>query len=381
MPNHSIVVDTSVEQRDIKDTKQLPFYNLIEENDDYSDVYEEDGKKYLLTVQTLDSRSSIRGLKVIQMMPIDELFAKVNQMKDVAFILLIASGTVSIAAIYFISLRMTKRLMEFARQIKTMDIEKLTTTIEIRGNDEIGQLSHHFQQMIVRINQLIKEVYQADILKKEFELYALQAQINPHYLFNTLNAIRGSLLEKGDRENAEIIKLLALSFRKVLSKPSELNGVGEELEVVDTFLKIQVFRFGSRLRYSIDVPPDFLQLAIPRLSLQTLIENTIVHALEQSIGVTEVTITAERYDDQQVRITVSDNGPGLSGERLQEILAWINEDSEIARSNRVGLRNIHQRLQRTYGGSYGLQIESVQGQGTQVSIIIPDNTYEGGDIS
>nr|WP_272914984.1 sensor histidine kinase [Paenibacillus dendrobii] len=298
-------------------------------------------------------------------------------MKNVALILLLVSGSVSILASYFISRRMTKRLMQFARQIKTIDIEKLATTVEIRGNDEIGQLSHHFQQMMHRINQLVKEVYQADILRKEIELYALQTQINPHYLFNTLNAIRGSLLEKGDRENAEIIKLLALSFRKVLNKPAKSHALAEELEIVETFLKIQVFRFERRLRYRIDIPESLLQMEVPRLCLQTLVENTIVHVLEQSLGTTEVSITTNQ-SQHDIQITVMDNGPGLSPDQVRDIVVQFHEDSDLAREKHVGLRNIHQRLQKMYGEPYGLQFVSIEGQGTLVSILLPAYLPKGG---
>ncbi|WP_195574487.1 cache domain-containing sensor histidine kinase [Paenibacillus sp. 1001270B_150601_E10] len=387
LPNGSVILDTGVPNPYQSKVMDLPFYDRIAKESLYSELYKDDNdEEYLLTAKTLGSRSSISGLKVIQLMPMDQMMGKVDQMKKLALLLLVISSIVSVIITFLISMSLTKRLMRFSSQMKTIDMENLTPTMEIKGRDEIAQLSEQFQQMMVRIHQLVHEVYVSDIARKElelsnreYELYALQAQINPHYLFNTLNAIRGSLLEKGDRENAEMIKLLAQSFRRVLHNPSEMILLSEDLEIVDAYLRIQVYRFGERLKYEIEVPRQLLSVSIPRLSLQTLIENTINHALERTEGGIQITIRAYKESERCVCITVVDNGPGITRERLADIESLMNDRTTTVKSKHVGLRNLHQRLQHMYGKDYGIRLESVEGLGTRVSLLLPTTADKEGD--
>lgn len=387
LPNGSVILDTGVPNPYQSKVMDLPFYDRIAKESLYSELYKDDNdEEFLLTAKTLGSRSSVSGLKVIQLMPMDQMMGKVDQMKNLALLLLVISSIVSVIITFLISMSLTKRLMRFSSQMKTIDMENLTPTMEIKGRDEIAQLSEQFQQMMVRIHQLVNEVYVSDIARKElelsnreYELYALQAQINPHYLFNTLNAIRGSLLEKGDRENAEMIKLLAQSFRRVLHNPSEMILLSEDLEIVDAYLRIQVYRFGERLKYKIEVPQQLLNVSIPRLSLQTLIENTINHALERTEGEIQIAIRAYKETECCVCITVVDNGPGITRERLAEIESLMNDRTTTVKSKHVGLRNLHQRLQHMYGQDYGIRLESVKGLGTRVSLLLPTTADKEGD--
>lgn len=383
LPDGSIVFDTHQPYRGYSKIDELSFYEQIKSVNEYSALYPEEDQNYLLTSKMLDDRNSVRGLKVIQLMPMDQMMVKVEQIKKLAIMLLIVCSIVSIIVTYLISMSLTKRLMKFSRQMKTIDMENMTSTMEINGRDEIAHLSRQFEQMMSRIHQLVHEVYVSDISRKElelrnkeYELYVLQAQINPHYLFNTLNAIRGSLLEKGDKENAEIIKLLAQSFRRVLNNPSEMTYLEDELDIVDAYLRIQVFRFGSRLQYHIDVPEMFYRVEIPRLSMQTLVENAIIHALEQAEGVITIKISGYVQSAQCVCITLEDDGPGISRSRLDEIVTRMNDSSELVKSKHIGLRNIHQRVQMMYGHEYGLRIESNERQGTQVSLCLPYTSHE-----
>ncbi|MCQ6561191.1 sensor histidine kinase [Paenibacillus mendelii] len=367
------------------------FYDEMKKNSSLSSfIYNQEGNAFLLTSKSLESRGSVRGLTIVQLTPLDQMMVKVNEMKRQAVVLFIIAMLSSILLIYLISIRLTGRLTQLAKRMRTVNADNVQTLthLQVSGNDEIGQLCRNYNDMMDRINQLITEVYESELNRKELklrnresELYALQTQINPHYLFNTLNAICGSLLENGDKANAEIVKLLARSFRNVLNRAGHLIDLKEEMDIVETYLRIQAFRFGERLVYEVDIPEELADCKIPRLSLQTIVENMIVHVLEKVERVTVVVIHARVMEGNQCLLTVEDNGPGMLPEQLRGVIEGMNIASDLTVTKHIGLRNVHQRLRQMYGAPYGLQLESGPEWGTRVSILLPLNTdSEGGVI-
>jgi len=336
-----------------------------------------DGKEYLLTTQRLDSRSSIKGIQVASLIPLNELEARSKTLLTTTIILCSLTLIVFMIVNFFVSGRITRRLRKLSARMRQTDMDRLQPIEGVKGNDEVSSLSHVFNGMVIRMQRLIREVYESELVAKELqlktkeaELYALQTQINPHYLYNTLNAIRGNLLEKGDRANAEIVSLLAKSFRQVLGKSGRMVSLEEEINVVETYLKIQSFRYSDRLSYRIDVPDSFRELQIPKLSLQTMIENAVVHGLEQNESATLVTISAERIGEETLQLCVSDNGPGMTPERLAEVRKRLADSVQPSGQQHIGLLNVHQRLQ-SFGPLYGVRLESEPGQGVQAFLCIP----------
>lgn len=374
----SIVMD-SHNRNKFGDNLHLQWFAKELEGRDAGSVFvEDDERSYLLVYQTLQTRSSVRGMKVMSLIPADSLQANANELKRVAILLLVIAVLVTMIVIYIISQRLTKGLMALASGMKSVNMEELKPIAEIKGNDEVSALGIIFNNMIVRMSRLITDVYQSELSNKELELktreselYALQTQINPHYLYNTLNAIRGNLLEKGDKQNAEMVKLLAQSFRNVLNKGGQMITLHEELDIINTYLKIQSFRFAERLEYTIHISKELQHYKIPRLSLQTLVENAIVHALEKNEEQTVIAVRENIAGVGTYSIIVEDNGPGMSPERLAEVRARLDEQSGVPDEKHIGLRNIHQRLQHIYGAEYGLRVESEAGIGTKVTMLLP----------
>ncbi|WP_169082390.1 sensor histidine kinase [Paenibacillus sp. PL91] len=381
LPNGQVVMDSFLNNKAPIRIQDYDFYKQIEQANEGKVVYvKENNERYLLTVKSLDTRSSVRGLKAIVLTPTGELTSKVNEMKRIAIILLVSSIIIAVIMMYTISSKLTKRLMLLAAKMRTDNITQSYSQIALTGNDEISQLGLIYNQMILRNSLLIKEVYEFEFNKKELELkakeselYALQTQINPHYLFNTLNAIRGNLLKKGDKENANIIKLLAQSFRNLLGKSGSVVRLEEEIGIVDTYLRIQSYRFGGRLQYHIHIPKEHSAYQLPRLSLQTLVENAIIHALEKNEDDTLIYIESQVIDNQHYHIVVRDNGSGISPLALEKIRQQLN-DSSMEHERNIGLRNVHQRLTQMYGPEYGLTIHSEEGRGTCVTLMIPLKT-------
>ncbi|SDD24510.1 Histidine kinase-, DNA gyrase B-, and HSP90-like ATPase [Paenibacillus sp. UNCCL117] len=341
-------------------------------------VVREDGKEYWAAERTLQSRNSVRGIRIVSLTPLNQLAMGAREMRATALLLLLVAIGLFVIVNYLITSGLTRRLIGLSVKMRKTDIENLQPIEAVEGNDEVSQLGRRFNEMVGRMQRLITEVYESKLERQELELrtkesqlYALQTQVNPHYLFNTLNAIRGNLLEKGDRENAEIVTLLARSFRNVLGKSGQMVTLAEELDIVETYLKIQAFRFADRLSYSLAVPRPLHRIGVPKLSLQTLVENAIVHALEPSAGSIHIAIRAVLGRESGFTLTVEDNGPGIAPEQLAAIRERLDAPDQPEDAYRIGLRNVHQRLRQSFGPAYGLRVESEAGQGARLSLILP----------
>lgn len=341
-------------------------------------VVRTDNREYLLASRILHSRNSVDGMRIISLTPLNELMEGTREIRSTALLLFLGALVLFVIANYMISSRLTRRLIELSVIMRKTDMDNLQTIKHIKGRDEVSQLSSMFNDMVQRMQRLILEVYEHELGRKEMELrtkeselYALQTQVNPHYLFNTLNAIRGNLLEKGDQENADIVTLLAKSFRNVLGKSGRMLTVAEELDIVETYLKIQAFRFSDRLRYVIDVPRPLHRMKLPKLSLQTIVENAIVHGLEPSDKETTIAIRAELYDEGRFGLLVEDDGPGITGDRLAAIRERLQSAEQPDDSLHIGMRNVHQRLRQSFGAEYGLVLTSVEGEGTTIVLNLP----------
>jgi two-component system sensor histidine kinase YesM len=243
------------------------------------------------------------------------------------------------------------------------------------GNDEIGTLIKAFNQMVVKIRNLIHDVYEAKIEqsrikleKKEAELNALQSQMNPHFLYNTLESIRMRSVEKGEKETAEMIKRLTRSFQRMIRYRQEWVTVAEELNYIKDFLTIQQYRFGPEFQYTMEIDPAILEWKIPKLLIQPFVENACLHGIEGNdrFGKVEIAI---RATGKKLHCMVKDNGVGMTAQKLRNL--WADIKAEESRAENIAIRNIYQRLSLYYGEDFDLMIESAEKQGTTITLIIP----------
>lgn len=383
MPNGNIVLQRLLGEPVPALASGYWFYGDLRDVND-SKVVRHNKQDYLLTNRTLDSRSSVMNMQIVSLLPLNELVKQTQDIRTTAILLFVLTLLVFLIVNYITAAGLTKRLRQLSAKLRSTDMDHLQPIAVVRGRDEVSHLGHMFNGMVLRMQRLIGEVFESELARKELalktkesELYALQTQINPHYLYNTLNAIRGNLLENGDRHNAEIISLLARSFRHVLGKSSRLIPISEELVIVGTYLRIQSFRFSDRLTYRIELDADLQRYMIPKLALQILVENAIVHALEPNPGSTCISIRGWQVDDTQVRLLVEDDGPDIPPERLEAIRLRLLEEEAGAEqaddSSHIGLANVHNRL-RSFGEAYGVSLESRPGRGTTVSLLLPTHS-------
>ena len=252
------------------------------------------------------------------------------------------------------------------------------------GNDEIGELIHHYNDTSARLRQLIDDVYQLGAQKESLELERvraelkyLQAQVDPHFLFNTLNALLVMSAKNHYDEITPVIRSLAKILRRMADTSDDLVPLSVELDFTRMYLEIMRFRFGEKLDYRIRAVDDIAQVPLPQMSIQALAENACKHGIEHSeTGQGFISIEV-RSDGGAVLITVHDNGTGIDPERLADIRQNLSERK--AQSGNIGLANISRRLALYYAGAAQLTIESEPGSGATVTMRIP-SAPAGGEV-
>ena len=239
-------------------------------------------------------------------------------------------------------------------------------------NYMLGRIQHLLQEQENYISQLKEEKKRADIeqeLKRRAELRALQAQINPHFLYNTLDSIRWKAEKAGAADISQMTTALATLFRVGLSRGQEIIPVAQEARHVESYLMIQKQRYSDRLTYSVDFQPEILSLYTVKLILQPLVENAIYHGIKESDHAGKVEITGCRKGDV-LEMTVTDNGLGIPPERLKMLQADLARGKSVSREG-YGIFNVNERIRLHFGAQYGLTLESEWGKGTVASVKLP----------
>ena len=268
----------------------------------------------------------------------------------------------------FMSSTITKPIKVLKDSMK--EVEKgnfKNASIALHSNNEIGSLSNSFNVMTQEIQNLMEQNIHEQKQKRKSELKALQSQINPHFLYNTLDSI--IWMAEGGRTNEVVLMTSSLAklMRQSFINQEETVSIDKEIEYVRSYLTIQKMRYKDKLEFEIDIDPFIRQDEIVKLVLQPIVENAIYHGIKykEEIGL----IRIEGFEqDGKIIITIKDNGAGMDAQTLQHIL---EENKENYNSNGVGVYNVHMRLQLYYGPEYGIRYESILGVGTIATITIP----------
>lgn len=243
--------------------------------------------------------------------------------------------------------------------------------VEVVTLDEVGEASACFNNMVDDIRELIDKNYVMALKERESELDVLQAQINPHFLYNTLDSLYWRVLDAGEEEIGEDIIALSQLFRLVLGRGNGIVTVRNEAELLERYLHIQKMRFGKRLEYKILMNESILEEEIPKLILQPFVENAIVHGFEKGGENYYLSITGEKEESRMI-FHIRDTGVGMSKEQVAAI--WEETDSGKFASQRIGryaIKNVKERLELTYHTDFEMKLESEEGHGTTVMISVP----------
>ena len=261
-----------------------------------------------------------------------------------------------------------KKFHQLVSAMKTISTGDFSTLLPVTSNDEIGYLSQAFNTMSATLNEHIRKTYLAETQRRTAQLYALQAQINPHFLANTMESIRMFALENDDYETASMLEALGNLFRWITQFKQDIIYIEDELEYLEYYIDLQKFRFPDRLFINFDISEYIYYLGIPKFTLQPVLENCLSHGSPATRPlVVDIKFTIQ---DGALNIFLTDNGPGIPEDKLKRLNEHIKGENTYSEFG-LALQNIHSRFQLLFGEGYGLNVTSKYLLGTTVHIVLP----------
>ena len=329
------------------------------------------------------ARTSVAPWTLINIQSERALLRDLESMKHYSALILLISITVSFAVGYFISARIGRPIVALERTMQQVRLTRFDVRFEYPHEDEVGKLGRTFNYMTEEIQSLIEQqsryieqlerekerVQEEQRLKRLAELKALQSQMTPHFLYNTLDSIKWMAESNGQPAIVRMITALASFFRTTLSRGKEIITIEEELSHVSSYLAIQKIRYADRFTYDIAMDERVQQCLTVKFVLQPLVENAIYHGIKQQTGTGFIRISAALAGDT-VELTVEDNGPGIHPVKLQLLRKRLLTSQE-AHAEGYGLYNVNDRIKLYFGDAFGIRIDSEPGRGTRVTAKLP----------
>lgn len=316
-------------------------------------------EKYIIMNESLNASN----WKVVFYKPIDTLHFDVSSIIKAVFLAIAICIIMLLVFSLIFSKLIVNRIELLTYNIKCVDENNLKNIITSTDKDEIGKLIRSFEGMMKKIDTLISEVYESELKKKEAEMIALQAQINPHFLYNVLSSINWKAIMINANEISRTAQLLASFYRTALNGGKNIIGVKEELENTKSYIEIQSILHNGSFITIYDIDEEIYNYQIIKLLLQPIVENAIEHGLDCKKSGEKILQVTAGINDRIMLFKIQDNGPGLEKEVADKLL---NVDSKG-----YGLKNVNERIKLYYGEEYGVNIESTVNVGTSISIMIP----------
>lgn len=327
--------------------------------------------QYRTTVDKVAIYSTIEnnGWKIIETVSTDYLYEEINSIQKYLVVGGVIYSLVIILFILVFSFRYTEPMMKMMGVIKRVEQGDLAARTVVRSNDEVGQLGNSLNNMIGEMQALIDRSIREEQEKKAVELEALHAQINPHFLYNTLNTIKWMAKIQGNSGVSKAITALIKLLRISINLGKEMISLREEIDYVMNYIVIQKLRFSKAINISYNVDDRCMDLSVPKMILQPIVENSIIYGMEDDQRELNMEIRAF-IDGQRLVIELQDDGPGIEDEILKNILT---RDSGGNKFSKVGLNNVNQRIKLHCGADFGLKVEAELGRGTKVTVTLPVN--------
>ena len=358
--------------------EEPPFLELInEEQDSYvlKNGYGEGGvrvnQRRINPHRVLDNE-----LQIATIIPIEEVTLQVKIVMQKVFLVVGGCLLASLGFILIFVSSFNQRIKLLKDAMDQVASGNFIAKPSIKGNDEINEIYHKLYETMVSIQQLMREIYMQrvqneewKVRQKESEFKWLTSQINPHFLYNTLEMIRVKAIKSQAQDVAQIVKLLSKLLRRSLESHDQLISLKKEIEFTEMYLEIQKLRFKDKIDYEIQIEMDSERYQVIPLLIQPIVENAFIHGVELKEG--NGTIKIKIYQNQKfLMVEVEDNGVGIDSDRLVELEKKLNQPFE-ENSTSIGITNVQQRLKLYYGSTYGIEMNSKKGEGTKVSIYLP----------
>lgn len=331
----------------------------------------EDGQ-YIISSKQLE----LTGWELVSLTPYKKAVFKLNSIFSSVFMYQLISFCVFLFLFVYLIRAFTRPLVRLGLVAETVRRGNLEVRSHIRGKDEIGYLGESFDQMLDRVKGMIAEVTRTQARERKAELAMLQAQINPHFLFNVLNSIRMKAMKNGDLESAEMISSLSKLLRMTISQDKGTIPFREEVDTLKDYVLLMNMRQREEVRLELDLSSQTLETQVPRFFLQPLIENALIHGLSQRAGTVRI---VSREEAGRMSITVQDNGRGMEASELERLRAKLHlaagrsagERSPSGKFSGLGLSNVYERMMIMYGDSFSMSVNSRVSEGTEITMYIP----------
>ncbi|MCC3373681.1 sensor histidine kinase [Cohnella sp. REN36] len=319
-------------------------------------------------------RVSQTGWTIVQIIPYNTVFKEIYDLRKSNFAVSGVIVALFVLLTVAIANGISRPLVVMVKKMTSMENNQFNSPITVNGPKEISVLQMTYNQMLGQLKDLLHRVKDEYKQKEEMRFRALQAQINPHFLLNTLNNIKWTAYIRGEKEVGQMLSSLAGLMEGSIVRESSMNTLGEEVEYVRNYVTLMKLKSGEKLQAVFDVPDELLQAETIKFMLQPIVENSIEHGLEKAPGKGRIEIKATQEAGLLV-LTVMDNGVGIDERRLEEVRWWLSEDEKKAdlegTAKRIGLSNVHDRIRLQYGDGFGLSIDSAAGEGTTVVYRLP----------
>jgi two-component system sensor histidine kinase YesM len=316
------------------------------------------------------------GWRLVSMQPYKDATANISSIFTNVFALQLVSFIVFLLLLLYLLRRFTHPLVRLGKVASTVQRGNLDVRSGVGGQDEIGRLGYSFDQMLDKVKEMIAEVSLTQARKRKAELAMLQAQINPHFLFNVLNSVRMKVMHRGDQESAEMIGSLSKLLRMTISADKGDIPLHEEIELVADYLQLMNMRQRDKVELDVDVAAEALLLKVPRFCLQPVIENALIHGLNKCAG----TIRIKAWTlGERLQLAVEDDGVGMSERELDALRAKLERfgqgdaggEDTSGHFSGIGLPNVFERMKMTFGEEFRMDIDSGPGEGTRIQMSIP----------
>lgn len=313
------------------------------------------------------SQIANKAWRLVGSLPMSAVTSESNSVtRSVLYIGIVFYGLLLVALIFF-GQRITRPIVHLTEVVTGLDQRNPDFEFAYESKDEIGKLGESFKDLTIRTHELMEQIVAEQKSKQINEFLALQAQINPHFLYNTLESACSLIRMKDDDNAFKLVKSLGVFYRTSLSKGKSVISLEGEIQNVSSYLTIQRIRYGEKVTYKVDVPEDLWAQSIIKLSLQPLIENAIYHGIRKRPGRGHIEVLAKRQGTY-LEISVTDDGVGMDDAMLSQLMDGHNSESWRAS---YGLRSVHERIQLHFGQAYGMEVTSKKDVGTTVRLRLP----------
>ncbi|THF77093.1 cache domain-containing sensor histidine kinase [Cohnella fermenti] len=320
------------------------------------------GEPYMVNSVTLP----VTGWSLVQFVDQREFASQLSRERNKSTLWVLFWFSLFAVAFIGLTFQFTRPIKRLVKSMNLVGKGELQTEVTIRGRDEMAMLGRNFNKMTKRLQELVTHLSEEQMHKQKAQFQALQAQINPHFLLNTMNSIKWMAILSGAKHVSDMLTKLGKLLNYTMRQQEEIVTLRDELNYLQVYMALQEIRYHDRISIAINVPDDLMDAEIVKFTLQPIIENSIIHGKQFPL---RIAVDARRDKNGMLHIDVQDDGEGMSEETIRFVSEQMNQPH--AKFSGIGMRNVNDRIQLTFGASSGIRIRSTEGQGTLVTVIIP----------